>query len=287
MNSRNAVLAAAVSILMVVLVGCAGRPVATEQAESTGSLPSKGDLLFVLRGDGQVADGRLTVDANQAEWFTDRPDRRAGFADAHDLVSRWGRFGFSDVPPNAALTGEGLDAVVELTHPRGGTGGTSFAVETVRGQVGNGSLGPVTLFIDGTGPVHTRMNVRAQGAWCSNPARSRLSNPQIVHAPAVWYVLPEKSVRLGDQNGDGVINGADRVTLFIAGSANSRSNFEVSYTASCGHSRTGTVTLTGSIPTAWYNAKRFSCNYADLPGARCDGFTIGVYHPRGIARIGN
>ena len=108
--------------------------------------------MFVLRGDGSSEGDRISVDAKTVDWFLDRPSRRAGRSEVRDLVGRWSAFGFDEVPPNAALAGEEVDAVVRLSDPRedGDTLSFDFAVIEDESSVPDGSLGELSVFIDDT-----------------------------------------------------------------------------------------------------------------------------------------
>jgi hypothetical protein len=118
------------------------------EAKVSGSLPSAGDLLFVLRGPATVTDDRLEVEAETVEWFTDRPQRRAGVAPIQDLIDDWSGYGFDSDPPNAALAGPRTDAVVALSDPEAVDSGVAFGFSSLRGEVEPGDAGSLSIFID-------------------------------------------------------------------------------------------------------------------------------------------
>ena len=170
MGSAQAHLASlsAAACIALAAVGCGGEPQdgasdgGPPRSAITGPLPDKGDLLFVMRGQSTVEDGRgprreerrrgqegqpqasadkrdpgadarlrgdhdrIQVKADAVEWFTDRPQRKAGIAAAHELVDRWKGYGFDEQPPNAAVTGPDTDAVVELRKPQKTPDGVAF-----------------------------------------------------------------------------------------------------------------------------------------------------------------
>lgn len=122
--------------------------VGTVEARVTGPLPSDGNLLFVLRGPATITGDVIEIDAETVEWFTDRPQRQAGTGPLQDLIENWSAYGFADDPPNAALTGAGIDAVVVLTDPRTTSGGVAFAFSTLTGELQPGQAETVSVFID-------------------------------------------------------------------------------------------------------------------------------------------
>lgn len=123
----------------------AGEP----QVPVTGDLPASGSDLFVVRGDAQAEGGRLSVDTDTVEWFTDRPERRAGVTEVAQLADRWSEFGLVRDPPNAAVAGGSTQTVVELSDPRLDDGSISFAYRPLHGEtLDTGDLGAVSVFVD-------------------------------------------------------------------------------------------------------------------------------------------
>ena len=130
--------------------GCGGGDGA--EVEVTGDLPAQGSILFVVRGDAETADGRLTIDSDTVEWFSDRPARHAGVSAIDQFVDRWPGFGLAKTPPNASVVGGETEAVVELSDPRLDGGSISFAYEPLADQsLDEGELSDVSVFIDSTG----------------------------------------------------------------------------------------------------------------------------------------
>ena len=171
--------------LALALVGCSsgsqgdGADRGPPRSAISGPLPAKGDLLFVMRGPATVkkakggptprtrpaqttgqerdpqADARragvhdrIEVKAETVEWFTDRPERKAGIAAAHALVDNWKGYGFDERPPNAAVVGPGTDAVVELRRPQKTTDGIAFETVGIRGELPPRQEAQLSLFID-------------------------------------------------------------------------------------------------------------------------------------------
>lgn len=122
---------------------------------ATATPPPRAPTLFVLRGPTRSISGGLSVRTRSVEWFTDRPERRAGTMTARALVRGWQAWGFADDPPNAALTGHDLDVVVELSAPRVRNGRLHFHVAPVRGRLPRGKLGAVSAFVDATSTATT------------------------------------------------------------------------------------------------------------------------------------
>src|SRR5215208_2603790 len=85
----------------------------------TGEPPEKATLLFVVRGPASASDGRIEVQTEVVEWFTDTPQHRAGVAGAAEFGEAWSKRQGDSAPPNAALAGEETDAAVELTDIEG------------------------------------------------------------------------------------------------------------------------------------------------------------------------
>jgi Pentapeptide repeats (9 copies) len=139
--------------------------------EARSELPEESPLLFVLRGEAKVSRDRLSIATRRVEWFTDRPERRAGISDAAALVRDWHDFGFDQTPPNSALAGDGVDAVVVLSEPVMRKGTVRFTTSTLRGELPRGSLGDISLFIDATtvGADCTRAKNFQYGPLASEP----------------------------------------------------------------------------------------------------------------------
>lgn len=154
----------AVTLLLVALVGACtvdepddlGEATAARRddaAEPAGDAP---DVLYVMRGPGEVADGRVAVQADRIVWFTDRPDRDAGQLPVDALGQVWADSDFAADPPNAALHLGDQTTIVELTDPQldAATGAVSFALTAVGGALPQDGQGEVELFIDdGTVPT--------------------------------------------------------------------------------------------------------------------------------------
>ena len=147
---------------IMLIAGCSDGPgdeaeprAADPSSGKLAALPAAGNLLFVVRGPAEVSSGRLTVDTETVEWFTDRPRRRAGVASVSELAKRWGGYGFAGDPPNAALAGPNFDTVVELTDPEMTDDGIAFDFKPLRGELAPNDveeLEELSLFID-AGPT--------------------------------------------------------------------------------------------------------------------------------------
>ena len=149
MRRRVAILAI-LALGLAALAGGCGDEEGTD-VKVTGDLPTQGSMLFVVRGDARAEDGRLSIDTDTVEWFSDRPERQAGVSEIDQLVDQWSGFGLAGIPPNASVVGGETEAVVELSDPRLDGGSISFAYEPLEGQtLESGELGDVSLFIDDT-----------------------------------------------------------------------------------------------------------------------------------------
>ena len=140
----------------------------------TGIAQAKSSILYSLTATNvQVAKAntggyRVSIPAKaKVSWFTDRPERRAGFASAADLVAGWSANGFDTTPPNAAfvMTHDGATnqmIVVLKKAERKGTSVVFTAMQlphgTMLGMQTTASLKPgryprAELFVDdGTTP---------------------------------------------------------------------------------------------------------------------------------------
>jgi major membrane immunogen (membrane-anchored lipoprotein) len=171
MRSVRHILLFVVAVLASALLASCGDSNDSESAnpQPTGPLPSKGDLLFIVRGPTDVSDGRLAVETDVVEWFTDRPTRRAGAARVDELAADWQSFGFAQDPPNAAVSGTKDFVTVELSDPQIQGGQISFAYHVIKGKLASGDNGFWSLFVDA-------------GAHKDNPTQVPLGkdNPQQV-----------------------------------------------------------------------------------------------------------
>jgi hypothetical protein len=118
-------------------------------ASTTPDLPEAAGLLFAIRGRAAVTNQVLSIRTSQVEWLTDRPARDAGSMSPKQFVENWSKWGFEEVPPNAAILGSDVDAVVELNEPKVKGQRIRFQIaEEIRGARDQGTLGSVSLFID-------------------------------------------------------------------------------------------------------------------------------------------
>jgi hypothetical protein len=115
----------------------------------TGEPPEKATLLFVVRGPASASDGRIEVQTEVVEWFTDTPQHRAGVAGAAEFGEAWSKRQGDSAPPNAALAGEETDAAVELTDIERIPGGLAFDYKLLRGEVPSEDEN-TSVFIDDT-----------------------------------------------------------------------------------------------------------------------------------------
>jgi hypothetical protein len=259
------------------LNSCGGDDSDTAGATATGALPDSSGLLFVLRGPAEFEDGRLSIEeADTVDWFTDRPRRRAGTAPAAELAKRWADYGFAAAPPNAALSGDEVDAEVEISSPRADGGALSFDVKKLQGDLPPGDLGEVSVFIDSTSAWATSMHVYAFGQICAGS--TTLQNPVVVKAPDTWGLHPVESVVIPEENDEGP-------ELFTAASKGGSTSFEVRYDIACQYGADGVVSLTGSVPDSIFEANKFKCAIVSggYTGWRCEGSWDTGFHVWGDA----
>jgi hypothetical protein len=114
------------------------------------------EALFVQTATGMsYDDGTLTLHAPAPTtlFFSDRPARVTGHISVQEFVDSWdkGPDNFASNPANAVLSifhpDSVSDVVVELTDPQLASGGLSFVVAILDGEM-PASGGPNSLFID-------------------------------------------------------------------------------------------------------------------------------------------
>ncbi len=130
----------------------------TQSADTGGQ--GKAELLFVQESQGVSFDGdtmTMTGVKPQVLFFTDRPERLAGYLTIDEFLSAVseGPDSFADDPPNATLASlegdEFVDVVLELTHrPRYENDNLVFKVDVIEGELPL-TGGPSALFIDTLG----------------------------------------------------------------------------------------------------------------------------------------
>ncbi len=288
MPAPRQIFLSALLCLAVLLPGCGG---GSDDSSSpappsiTGSLPLQADLLFVLRGPATTSDDRITVDTDAVEWFTERPKRRAGVADANELVKNWKDYGFIHDPPNAALSGDETNAVVVLTKPELSSDGITFAFRSVRGEVKDDEQ--MSVFVDGS-EWKTDMHVYVKAVkgdegqsdlvgWCNQSDQTVLADPVINSAPANWSYAPIDSITLSGSNQE----------IFTAASKSGTTSFSVTYDVECqsGNDLTqvGQIKFSGKVPDN-LNPDEFSCTPENMVTSSvsqhlvCAGGGVSGYH---------
>jgi hypothetical protein len=114
------------------------------------------EFLYVVSAtSGSVEGDTLTlVGVPSVVYFSDRPARIAGHMSVEGFVAGWdgGVGSFADVPPNAVLSvleTDGVkDSVVELTAIGLEGDALTFEMVVLEGEPPEGSIGPVSLFLD-------------------------------------------------------------------------------------------------------------------------------------------
>jgi hypothetical protein len=120
----------------------------TTSCSSSGSDSNDRSLLFVARGAGMIAAERVEISTEQIEWFSDRPDRQAGFYSLESFLAIWHENDLGTSPPNAALIGANIDAIAILSSPVTSESSISFAYKIIEGSIPEGKHDAVSLFID-------------------------------------------------------------------------------------------------------------------------------------------
>lgn len=125
---------------------------------------AKTAYLFVLSaktGDIKKAANGYTLTLNNVDphvlWFTDRPNRKAGFVSTDKFISHWAK-SFKSSSPNAAMVHVGLSAQVngktqpmamELTMPQFSHGSLTFEIQSLPGdEVIAGQITAPRIFVD-------------------------------------------------------------------------------------------------------------------------------------------
>jgi hypothetical protein len=270
--SRIVPLLLAVAAAAVILSGCGESKSSAEGSPVTGPLPEKGSDLFVVRGDATVSGNRIEIKTDRVEWFSDRPKRRAGVAQVDELAKQWQTYGFGGVPPNAALSGNDVDAEAVLTDPKTTDEGISFAFKPIRGDVGDGDLGQASVFVDSSAydtDMHVYVKTSDDG-WCTQQFQNYLEDPVILTAPGTWAIAPPQQIEV-DGNGEQV---------FVAASVSGSTHFSVRYTVACHDDQgddvqIGDITLAGSVPDS-LSSNSFSCSTSNFTS---DLFDTGINTP--------
>jgi hypothetical protein len=293
LRRRSLALVAALAAA-VALFGCGDENGSSGSAEKLelGPLPDQGDLLFVVRGPADVSDGRIAVDTEVVDWFTDRPERRAGEARVADLVRNWEEYGFDEVAPNAAVSSTDSEDVVELSDPRRTESGVSFDYKVISGQPLDG--GELSLFIDSSNPYRTSMRVYIHPSEiCESELEDGGStttiyeNPQIIEAPNSWIHEPVESAEFPAPDYEG-----DPIELFNAAAHKGSVSFEVRYDIDClndqGHDKgvRAQISFRGSVGDTFNKLNHFNCDILwGAPYYKCDSPVDAGYHVDADAQV--
>ncbi len=190
-ENRNIILLILIVILLIVAVGLVVNIISgggiNISASSTGE--EELSLLFVIRGDASVTDDSLNITPDLVEWFTDRPHHQAGPLDATTLVELWDS-AYATSPPNAAITGDNLNAVVVLDNLSQSSNTISFKYTLISGNLNQGNLGDVSIFVDRIGePTNfciLSVTVNLPQGSVSGTATSNLSQIDCTNAQNVF-----------------------------------------------------------------------------------------------------
>ncbi len=154
-----------VSMMLIGAAAYANKPAVASQSQANTQAKAPVQLLFVMSAkSGNIAQSgqnySLTLnDVNpHVLWFTDRPNRRAGFVPLSTFLDSWTK-GFAGSPPNAALVHVGMEAqvvgknqpmVMELSKPSYQQGALTFHLTDLKGDgVRMGRIEAVNIFFDG------------------------------------------------------------------------------------------------------------------------------------------
>jgi hypothetical protein len=272
----------ALALVLALLVPAAGASAPAQPRPFQA--PAAGDLFVLTAASGTLERAAgpspafelvLRRPARDVTMFTDRPARRAGEQPLGSFVRRWGRLGFADVPPNAALVLADAPSnrdvlIVELSRPRIGADGgrLAFRAEVLTGNP-RGLLrefakradrrvpdrfGRVSLFVDPSGQSvglsFTLSNVPSADAasmffdngQVDTSTDSRYSLNATTDAPASFVVGANSFVLGGNANSP--VNARVQIGLNVLATAKS-----VSGTAVIPAGTTATVTVASTNKT--------------------------------------
>ncbi len=125
-------------------------------ADDTAAVDGKVQYLLVQTAPSvRYGNGALVLESvhDQTLYFSDRPNRIAGWLPTREQIEDWGvgEDNFASDPPNAALSilsGDNVqEIVVVLTNPRLIRGDLVYDVEILEGEM-PAAGGPSSLFID-------------------------------------------------------------------------------------------------------------------------------------------
>ena len=149
-NNRNLVTLIIIGLILSLGFGFFWKK---DRVENFGSSSLKAEeqagILFVLHGEAVVENDVLAINPQHVHWFTDRPLHDAGQMDPEFLANIWGEI-FAGSAPNAVIIGEAVDAVVVLENATMSNGKISFDYQTISGELAEGKLGAISVFIDGS-----------------------------------------------------------------------------------------------------------------------------------------
>lgn len=177
----SALLTATIMVSSTVYASTSSKSHQTQAKTQTKSSPQ---LLFVLSaqsGNINQSGHKQTLTLNNIEphvlWFTDRPNRKAGFVSLTKFLGNWTKF-FAKNPPNAAMVHVGMEAKVankdvpmamELSQPHYKNGTLTFQVSNLNGDVVNtGALQNVKVFFDDASLVRVCLSEGCISEWVNN-----------------------------------------------------------------------------------------------------------------------
>ncbi len=149
-------LAASVLLAGTLSAACTGSSETSATVDSLQQDAAEATYLFVHTAPAMTyEDGVLVLEGvnDMTLYFTDRPERIAGWMSSAEFVDEWGvgDNSFASVPPNAdlsILTEEAaLEIVVVLRNPRLIADDLVYDVEVLQGEI-PARAGPSSLFID-------------------------------------------------------------------------------------------------------------------------------------------
>ena len=140
------------ALLLLALLSAAATISCGSDGNNSGD--DKNYLFVISAPSGSIEGSTLTLDnVPSVIYFSDRPKRDVGHVTVDRYVNLWTPAADAPfTPPNAdvaVLSEDGTtNAVVELESVHGDSTAMTFEIAVLEGELAEGKLGPVSLFVD-------------------------------------------------------------------------------------------------------------------------------------------